>query len=249
MDEQRLQAFSQKWLSQWPEQHILNHFVAQSKQHTMLAWGALLFELHECVFALEHASVREQKALWWAQELHLMQQQSARHPITQGLQRFSSVFGELAEPVLQLAQQAPIRASNSDDLCQRLQPLAEAILLIEQQLFVGDGVSSADAVIAQCLLMRLPHGIQAFDRALIPMHLLARYQSLDQLRDERALLRDWLNEISVMIPERHSGNGFREAQTRFTQRRIRRLLAHKSLGVQPGHAWDAWRALRTHQSI
>jgi hypothetical protein len=113
-------------------------------------------------------------------------------------------------------------------------------------LFGGE-LSAHQAVTAQLLLMRLPHGMHGFDQAMIPMHLLARHQSLEQIHNEPALRRDWLAEILTMLPA-HSGNWFREAQTRFTMRRLKQLQAQKKPQIQFGHTWDAWRSLRNHPS-
>ena len=247
-DQQDIQPFAQKWLALWPEQNILINFLPSAKRPIVLAWLCLLFELQDCVFALEHEPVREQKSLWWSQELHGMQKQAAQHPLTHALQHLPVSFGELAQPVLQVVQQIPIRASNTQDLFFRLQPLSSCIAKLEKQLF-GGALSTHQAISMQLLLMRLPHGMHAFDRAIIPMHLLARHQSLEQIRNEQALLRDWLTEIATMIPAQHSGNGFREAQTRFSQRRVKQLQSQKSPHIQLGHAWDAWRSMRCHPRI
>lgn len=80
------------------------------------------------------------------------------------------------------------------------------------------------------------------------MHLLARHQSLEQINNEPALMRDWLVELLAMMPALHSGNSFREAQTRFTQRRIKQLQSQKTPHIQFGHAWDAWRSSQLHHS-
>lgn len=243
---QQLEPFVGKWLLFWPEQAVLEVFTPERLKPVARAWGSLLFELHECAFGLEHEPVREQKSLWWSQELQAAQLGSAKHPITQLLQEYSLPFGELAEPLLGLAQQAPIRAGNSRALAGVLCPFAEAITRIEQGLFGGEGGSPPDSVIAQLLVMRLPHGLQAFDRALIPMNLLARHQGLEQINDEPALLKDWLAELAGLLPAEQGGNWYRSAQTRFTNRRIRRLQAFKTPGIKPGHVWDVWRAMRTN---
>lgn len=246
--EQALEPFVRKWLALWPEQAVLDVFIPESQKPAAHAWGSLLFELHECAFGLEHDPVREQKSLWWSQELQDAERGSARHPVTQALQRFPGAYGELALPLLNLAQQAPFRAADRGALAGSLRPFAEVIARIEQGLFGGGEFSHPDTVTAQLLVMRLPHGLQAFDRALIPMNLLARHQSLELIADERALLQDWLADVAGLLPaSERGGNWFRAAQNRFTQRRIRHLQSSKAPGVSPGHVWDAWRAMRSHR--
>ena len=244
--EQALEPFVRKWLAFWPEQAVLDVFTPERHKATSRAWGSLLFELHACAFSLEHDPVREQKSLWWSQELRAAEQGSAKHPITQALQGHPAAYGGLAAQLLRLAQQAPIRAGDRNALAAVLTPFADAVVRVEQDLFGGEGSSPPDSVSAQLLVMRLPHGVQAFDRAMIPMNLLARHQSLDQIADERALLQDWLADLSAMLPSAgQDGNWFRAAQSRFTQRRIRQLQSSKTPGVRPGHVWDAWRAMRS----
>jgi hypothetical protein len=244
--EQQLEPFAGKWLALWPEQAVLDVFTPQRLKSVARAWGSLLFELHECAFSLEHEPVRAQKSLWWSQELHAAELGSAKHPITQLLQEYSLPLGGLAEPLLGLAQQAPIRAGDSRVLAGMLRPFADAVARNEQSLFGGSGVSHPDSISVQLLLMRLPHGLQAFDRALIPMNLLARHQSLEHINEEQALLSDWLAELTGLLPAEQGGNWFRSAQTRFSQRRIRRFRTINTPGIKPGHVWDAWRAMRSY---
>lgn len=244
--EQALEPFVRKWLAFWPEQAVLDVFIPERLKPAAHAWGSLLYELHDCAFSLEHDPVREQKSLWWSQELQAAEQGCAKHPVTQALQGFPAAYGGLAVPLLGLAQQAPIRAGDRNALAAALHPFADAVVRLERDLFGGVGSSHTDSVSAQLLVMRLPHGVQAFDRGLIPMNLLARHQSLDQIADERALLQDWLVDLAAMLPPTgQDGNWFRAAQSRFTRRRIRQLQSAKAPGVRPGHVWDAWRAMRT----
>ncbi|MBP7917380.1 MAG: hypothetical protein KAZ45_02830 [Arenimonas sp.] len=242
---QQLEPFAGKWLAHWPEQAVLEVFTPERLKPAARAWGGLLFELHECAFSLEHEPVRTQKSLWWSQELQAAELGSAKHPITRLLQEYALPFGGLAAPLLGLAQQAPIRAGSSSALAGLLHPFADAVACIEQGLFGGESASHPDSVSAQLLLMRLPHGLHAFDRALIPMNLLARHQSLEQVNDEQALLKDWLTELAGLLPAEQGGNWFRAAQTRFSQRRIRQLQSSKAPAISLGHVWDAWRAMRT----
>lgn len=243
--EQGLEPFAGKWLAFWPEQAVLDVFTPERLKPVARAWGGLLFELHACAFSLEHEPVREQKSLWWSQELQAAQHGSAKHPITRLLQEYALPYGVLAAPLLDLAQQAPIRTGSGSALAATLRPFAESVARIEQGLFGGESASPPDSVTVQLLLMRLPHGVQAFDRALIPMHLLARHQSLEQVNEEQALLQDWLAELAGLLPQaEQGGNWFRTAQTRFSRRRIRQLQSSKAPGIRPGHVWDAWRARR-----
>ena len=239
-----LQSFADKWLVAWPEQEVLRVFAPESERLKMLAWGALLFELQNCLFALEHEPVREQKTLWWSQELQMMSSQSARHPISQALQHLSAGFAELSTPMLSLLTQIPLRAGNAQQIIAMLQPFAEVLADCEHSLFSGTQMSRPDNIAVQLLVMRLPHGIQAFDRAMIPMNLLARHQSLDSLNNAQALKHDWLIELQNVLLTPDTGNWFRAAQTAFTRRRIRQLGKSERLRIHPGHAWDAWRAMR-----
>jgi hypothetical protein len=233
-----------KWQAHWPEQAILDVFVPAPQKPLARLWGGLLFALHESAFVLEHDTVREQKSHWWARELQAAGQGSATHPITQALREFPADYASLAAPMLSLARQAPIRAGDRKALADVLRPFSQAVVRIERQLFGGRDDSNPDSVSAQWLVMRLPQGLQAFDRGLVPMNLLARHQGLEHLIEERPLLKDWLVDLDGLLPAEPGSNWYRAAQSRFTQRRIRQLRAAKPPGIRPGHAWDAWRAMR-----
>lgn len=236
--------YVQKWYQLWPESRIIDAFVPNQKLVLCHAWQSLFFELHECAFVLENAVVREQKSLWWANELQNMCTKTASHPIGKILQNFPADYARMAEPFLAIAKQTPIRSSNRHELFLQLLPMSEAIACVEHQLFDGQSMSHVDDITVQFLLMRLPHGLLAFDQALIPMHLLARHQALHSNTTSNALFNDWLDELSLAIQSTNSGNWYRSAQTAYCRRRVNQLRKNGKVKIQIGHAFDAWRAMR-----
>ncbi len=239
-----LDVYVQKWQQLWPELIVLDVFVSKQQLTICHAWQCLFFELHDCAFSLEHETVREQKSLWWVNELNNISTNSARHPICQVLQNFSADYAQIAEPFLAIANQTPIRSSNTTQLLQQIMPFAKAIASVECQLFKGHQATSIDAISVQLLLMRLPHGLLAFDRAAIPMQLLARHQALHSEQTSPALLNDWLDELAQALKSTTSSNWYRSAQTAFCRRRIKQLRKNGRVRIQLGHAKDAWYAMR-----
>ena len=241
-DSESLRSFTGKWQAMWPEQMLLQTFLPANQRPQAAAWSALFCELQECVFALEQEAVRGPKSLWWADELQRMSLGQARHPLTMSLQERAAPFAGIAEPMLALATQVPLRSGTSMQLMQHLQPYSEAVAACESGLFGGTSETDAAVINIQLLLMRLPGGFQAFDRAMVPMHLLARHQALDA--PSEALRDDWLTELLTLLPECNAGNPYREAQRRFIRRRLRTLRSGKSPSLTPAYTWDAWRAVR-----
>ena len=246
-----IDSYRLKWQAFWPEQAILDVFVPMQQKTKCHAWLGLLFELQSCAFAIEHDAVREQKALWWAQELNAINHKAVRHPLSQVLQEFPADYAALADAFLSVANQTPIRSSNSQTLLELLQPMSLAISKIENQLFNGNtnlNIESTQAVSIQLLLMRLPHGLQEFDQAMIPMHLLARHQALHEVHQAPELLNDWLDELMSALHETENSNWLRQAQTSFCRLRIQQLRNNGKLKIQLGHLWNSWRAVRSHKS-
>lgn len=242
--EESLQAFAAKWRAAWPEQAVLDVFVPPAQRLPTAAWTGLLFELHSAAFTLEHEAVRDGKTRWWAEELQRLQDGAARHPVTQALADVDAPFAAIAAPMLAVAREVPIRAGDSAALFAHLRPLAAAVSACEAVLFRGRAVdTAADTVIVEWLVSRLPDGLQAFDRGMLPLHLQARHGLSDP--PAPGLRRDWLAELDAALPRRAAGNWFREAQRRFLRRRIRSLAADAGIRPGPGHVWDAWRALQS----
>jgi 15-cis-phytoene synthase len=242
-----LRHYTEKWLAMSPEQAVLSVFIPKALRLRTEAWAALHFELFECVFALQHEPVRLQKSQWWAEELQRLQNQAPRHPITQALVDADAPFAALAGPLLATAAQVPINSSNTLALMASLRPLAQALDACETTLFHGNATDNSQAISAAWLCLRMPHGLAAFDRAMLPMHLRARHGEATGDAAQAALKRDWLAEIQEQVPGSVAGNWYREAQRRFTRRRVQALQCGKVPAIQPGHAWDAWRAMRLYK--
>jgi hypothetical protein len=242
-----LRHYAEKWLAISPEQTVLSVFVPKALRLRTEAWAALHFELFECVFALQHEPVRLQKSQWWAEELQRLQNQTPRHPITQALIGLDAPFDAIAEPLLKLAPQVPVNCGNTSALIACLTPMARAIDACEAALFNGKASDNTPSIITHWLCLRMPHGLTAFDRAMLPMHLRARHGEATGDAAHAALKRDWLAEIQGHVPGSEAGNWYREAQRRFTRRRVQALQCDKLPAIQPGHAWDAWRALRLYK--
>jgi len=199
-----LQSFTGKWQTQWPELSMLQGFLPPAIRPSAAAWGALLCELQDCVFAIEQEAVRTPKSLWWADELQRMTARQARHPLTVALQETDAAFFRIADPILAISAKVPLRAGNTEALNQQLLPLTTALAEIEAALFGGGNGQDSAVINAQLLLMRLPGGLQAFDRGMVPMHLLARHQAMET--STQALSDDWLAELPALLPQQKAGN-------------------------------------------
>ncbi len=240
-----LRAFTAKWHAAWPEQDVLALFVPAGERELVSAWGALLSELHESLFSLEHDAVRQAKSQWWVQELLAMSGKTARQPLARYLQDRNAPFSAMAAPMAELAALVPVKAADTGNLFRQLTPLAQAVSSCEAALLgTRSGAGDAQSIIGQWLSMRLPHGLAAFDRAMLPMHLLARHQATANAETAMALRRDWLQELRGVLETQRPENWYRHAQLRFTLRRITALRHRDTPKIGPGHAWDAWRCAR-----
>lgn len=253
--------FVEKWWQREPEMRVADAFSAGAEPGNATArlrfqaWGALLHELREAIFELPDAGVAAAKRGWWAEELQGVGGGRARHPLTIAL---ASVAEAKAAPWtgLSLALVGAPGESRQSDTAQALaalQPLAQAVVDVENALFRvrDDGEAGARALAVHWLLQRLPHGLGAEDGARVPMHLLARHGlTLAQLPAAAdALLRDWAQELGAALPASPRGAFLRRARARFDAARLARLRAKGGQGgfAEPaGFAtlWRAWRAAR-----
>lgn len=228
-------------------------FVPEDSRQVFRAWTALLAELRECAFELSDPRVTALKAGWWAEELDGAARGAARHPLTRVLVRAGGPWSGIAAPLQALATDADPEADLAATLA-ALRPLAEPLVAMERHLFGGDGAAEAQgrALALHWLRERLRHGLDAVDRARVPLALYARHG----LRREQlptpaaaALRRDWASQLRDALPASPSGRW--PYPRLLTLDADRRALAALAAGGRPAERgtgvpalWRAWRLAR-----
>jgi hypothetical protein len=219
------------------------------------AWGALLHELREALFELPDAGVAMAKRGWWAEELQLIANGRARHPLGEALASFgeakSAPWSGLSLALMGGGGEA--RRADTAQAIAALQALAQAAIAVENALFHAQDAEArgARSLAVHWLLHRLPRGLADEDGARVPMHLLARHgltaAQLPAAPD--AFLRDWAGELLAALPASDGGAFLRRARLRFDRARLQRLAARGGQGGfdDPGALptlWRAWQAAR-----
>lgn len=214
------------------------------------AWGGLLHELREAAFELSDARVIEAKTGWWAEELIGMAEGRPRHPLTEALAGTAAPWSALGRALLHLPE-SDRRYSDTADALGGLRPVAQIVVEVEAALFgARPEPAAARALSVHWLLQRLPRGLEAEDRARIPLHLFARHGfSAPRIGtgEGDALLVDWARELRAALPvSLRESAGFRRSRARFDAVRLERLAAGKGHGAPPALAtlWRAWRVAR-----
>jgi len=241
--------FVAKWHRREPEMMLAESFCAESQRPRFRAWGALVHELREAAFELSDARVTAVKSQWWAEELLRVAQGQGRHPLSADLPLPHLPWPKLARGLMEQSVLETRPADTSAALV-AMQPLAEALAVVEAGVFEAAASVPADAIAVHLLLLRLPAGLAQDDRAGIPMNLLARHGvSPEQVAagEGEALLRDWARELLDASPALPPGAPlYRRLRSRFDRARLQRLAAGKGFDPPPAPAslWRAWRAAR-----
>ena len=242
--------FVSKWLQREPEMAFAELFTPLALRPRFRAWGGLLHELREAAFELSDARVTEAKIGWWAEELLGLAEGRPRHPLTEALVGATAPWSALGRALLSLPETDRRYADTADALA-GLRPLAQVVVEVEAALFEARSEpAAARALSVHWLLQRLPRGLEAEDRARIPLHLFARHGfSVPQIGvgEGDALLVDWARELRAALPVSLPGSaGYRRSRARFDAARLERLAAGKGHGEPPALAtlWRAWRVAR-----
>ena len=242
--------FVGKWLQREPEMVFAEVFCADSDRQAFRAWGALLHELRESLFELSDPGVARIKTAWWAEEMIGLGQGMQRHPLSAVLLGRDAPWSTLGRALLAF-ESDPVRATDTGAALAGLEPLADAVVKVENRLFDASGSrDAARSLAAHWLLHRLPEGLASDDQARIPMHLFARHGlTADQLRGAKAqpLLRDWAGElIAATAPQLRGAALFRRTRGTFDRARLQRLAGNNRLDPPPPvlNLWRAWRAAR-----
>jgi hypothetical protein len=239
-----------KWQAREPEMRVAQVFCPPPTLGRFLAWGALLHELREALFELSNAQVIGVKSGWWAEELLALSRGAARHPLTQTLAGTDAPWSDLARAILAVVGDDERRADTAQAIA-ALSPLASAAIAVESALFTATATPDAGKALAiHWLWQRLPQGLDAEDRARIPMHLFARHglsAAALAAGEGMPLLRDWAGELSAALPADLHGAAFASrARRRFDRARLDRLASGRGFGAIAGvgTVWRAWRAAR-----
>lgn len=182
-------------------------FVPEASRPVFQAWSALLAELRECVFELSDPRVTALKAGWWAEEFEGVSRGAARHPLTRVLARHPAPWPHVAATLMGVASDLD-PAPDLEAAIASLRPLADALVAVERHLFEAnseDAEARGRALAISWLRHRLERGLEAADRARVPLALFARHGlRREQLAgaDAAALRCDWAGRLRDALPPR-----------------------------------------------
>lgn len=261
-DDAGLEAFFAKAESREPLLRAALGFIPLHARPMFKAWTGLLAELRECAFELSDPRVTALKAGWWAEELDGMARGAARHPLGRAL--LARELPRVPEAWAAAAEALPGVASDLDPTADRdaaiaaLLPLAAALVDIERALFGArdDAGAQGRALAAHWLRHRLERGLDAADRARVPLALFARHGlRREQLASPAAaaLRRDWAAELKGEADALHASCRSTWPYPRLVSLTAdRRALSALASGREPapdptpsiGDVWRAWRLAR-----
>jgi hypothetical protein len=229
-------------------------FVPMESRAFFMAWTALLGELRECAFELSDPRVTSVKAGWWADELDGVARGAARHPLTRALVRHGGPWQGLGDALLALVSDDTPRADLEAAIAS-LRPFADRLIAVEHHLFGlrTEAEGPARALAVHWLRSRLERGLDAEDRARVPLSLFARHGvRRDQLATDAAtsLRSDWARQLVGVLPVGPpSGWTYPRLLCVASDRRALQVLASgraSSRGFAAGFVdvWQAWRLVR-----
>lgn len=153
-ESEALQGFIGKWLAQWPEWDVAEVFVPAEQRELARAWFALRDELAEAAWGGDDPSPGEAKLGWWAEELDGWSRGARRHPLGLALQPLPAPWTNLAAclPALRASRERPV---DLDSALFSLEPYAEALAGVSQQLFEAQTPAPSQSVVISLLAERL----------------------------------------------------------------------------------------------
>jgi hypothetical protein len=159
-DREALQGFLDKWRARWPEWAVAEVFVAEAQRERAQAWFALRDELGEAAWGGEDSRPGDAKLGWWAEELDGWSRGIRRHPLGLALQKIPAPWANLAAclPALRASRERP---ASLDAALFALEPYAEAVAGVAQQLFHSMAPAPARNVVVSLLaerVLRYPDG-------------------------------------------------------------------------------------------
>jgi hypothetical protein len=153
-DREALEAFVGKWRARWPEWAVAQAFIPGAQRERAAAWLALRDELADAAWGGEDPRPGEAKLGWWAQELDGWSRGLRRHPLGLALQKQPAPWANLAAclPALRASRERP---ASLEAALFALEPYAEAVAGIAQQLFAAASPAPARNVVVSLLAERL----------------------------------------------------------------------------------------------
>lgn len=153
-DREALQGALDKWRAYWPEWAVAEVFVPAAQREQALAWFALRDELGEAAWGGSDPIPGDAKLGWWAEELDGWARGARRHPLGMALQSTPAPWGNLAAclPALRASRERP---RDLDAALFSLEPYAEALAGVAQQLFAATAPAPARSVVVSLLAERV----------------------------------------------------------------------------------------------
>ena len=149
-----LKGFTDKWLAQWPEWAVAEVFVPAERRELARAWFSLRDELTEAAWGGDDPRPGEAKLGWWMEELGGWSRGARRHPLGLALQPLAAPWTNLAAclPALRASRERP---RDLEGALFSLEPYAEALAGVAQQLFDAQTPAPARSVVVSLLAERL----------------------------------------------------------------------------------------------
>ena len=153
-DREALQGFTDKWLAQWPEWTVAEVFVPAERRELARAGFSLRDELTQAAWGGDDPRPGDAKLGWWAEELDGWSRGARRHPLGLALQPMPAPWGNLASclPALRASRERP---RDLEAALFSLEPYAEALAGVAQQLFEAPTPAPSRSVVVSLLAERL----------------------------------------------------------------------------------------------
>lgn len=153
-DREALQGALGKWRAHWPEWAVAEVFVPAGQRKQAMAWFALRDELGDAAWGGSDPTPGDAKLGWWAEELDGWSRGGRRHPLGITLQPAQVPWANLAACLAALRASRE-RPADMEGALFALEPYAEALAGISQQLFAAVSPAPARSVVVSLLAERV----------------------------------------------------------------------------------------------
>jgi len=228
-DDAAFGSFEEKWLQANPEQAIVAVFLPLRQRRPGSAFGCLINEIEETIFAIREPQVAAAKLNWWRDGLARAAAGHARHPVTHELFTVAGAardlqWSSLVDGALRLLD--PATPSSIADAFSTLGIFYGVVAKLEAELLdanIAAGDADADLWSSARLLSLAARVDRQPERSPLPLDLLARHGLtraglVEPCAARSAAFRDfldaWCRKTQAAL----------DAQTGSTARRVRARL-------------------------